>query len=226
MRNSTKCKTGRRTRKTERDTPMRLYFIPFACSLAVRAALVEAGLSADFIQVGPGEHPLPDGRSFRDIHALGQVPVLELDDGAVLTEGPAILQYIADRAPDAGLAPATGTRERLHLQQWLNFVSTELHKLVFTPLMSRDAPEEARAYARTLAAPRLAYLSGHLGSRDFLLGRYSVADAYLLAVLNWCESAGIDIAAWPVLNAYRSRLRQWPSIAEAMRAERPLLNAA
>lgn len=205
---------------------MRLYFIPFACSLAVRAALDEAGFEAEYVQVGPGDKPLPDGRGFREIHPLGQVPVLELDDGGLLTEGPAILQYIADRAPASGLAPAEGTPERYQLQQWLNFVSTEMHKLVFTPLMSPGAPEEVRAYARTLARPRFAYLSRHLDGRDFLLGGFSVADAYLLAVLNWCESAGIDIADWPVLKAYRSRIRQWPSVARAMQAERPLLNAA
>ena len=205
---------------------MRLYFIPFACSLAVRAALDEAGLAAEFIQAGPGDRTLPGGRSFRELNPLGQVPVLELDDGDVLTEGPAILQYIADRAPEAGLAPAPGTQQRYHLQKWLNFVSTELHKFVFTPLMSRDVPAEARSYALGNARPRLDYLSSHLSSRDFLMDRFSVADAYLLAVLNWCESGGIDIAAWPVLKEYRSRLRKWPSLARAMQAERPLLEAA
>ena len=205
---------------------MRLYFIPFACSLAVRAALDQAGLAAEFIQAGPGDRALPGGRGFRELNPLGQVPVLELDDGDVLTEGPAILQYIADRAPEAGLAPAPGTRQRYHLQKWLNFVSTELHKFVFTPLMSRDVPAEARSYALGNARPRFDYLSSHLSSRDFLLDRFSVADAYLLAVLNWCESAGIDIAAWPVLKEYRSRLRKWPSLARAMQAERPLLEAA
>ena len=205
---------------------MRLYFIPFACSLAVRAALDEAGLAAEFIQAGPGDRTLPDGRSFRELNPLGQVPVLELDDGDMLTEGPAILQYIADRTPEAGLAPAPGTQQRYHLQKWLNFVSTELHKFVFTPLMSRDAPAEARSYALGNAQARLDYLSNHLSGRDFLMDRFSIADAYLLAVLNWCESGGIDIAAWPMLKEYRSRLRKWPSLARAMQAERPLLEAA
>jgi len=205
---------------------MRLYFIPFACSLAARAALDEAGLAAEFIRVNPGDHALPGGRSFRELNPLGQVPVLELDDGEVLTEGPAILQYIADRVPEAGLAPAPGTQQRYHLQKWLNFVSTELHKFVFTPLLSRDVSAEARSYALGNAGPRLEYLSNHLAGRDFLMDRFSVADAYLLAVLNWCESAGVEIAAWPVLESYRGRLHQWPSIARAMRVERPLLKAA
>ena len=205
---------------------MRLYFIPFACSLAARAALDEAGLVAEFIQVGPGDRALPGGRSFRELNPLGQVPVLELDDGEVLTEGPAILQYIADRAPQAGLAPAPGTQQRYHLQKWLNFISTELHKFTFTPLLSRDVSSEARNYALGHVRPRFEYLSDHLSGRDFLMDRFSVADAYLLAVLNWCESANVEIAAWPVLEAYRSRLRQWPSIARAMQAERPLLKAA
>ena len=206
---------------------MKLYFIPFACSLAVRAALNEAGLAADYIEVKGSDQSLPDGRDFREIHPLGQVPVLELDDGMLLTEGPAILQHIADLAPESGLAPKAGTRGRTEVQQWLNFVGSELHKLVFSPLMSKTAPAEARAWAKDRATPRFDYLSDHLASRSYLLGEdFSVADAYLLAVLNWSEHAGIALSGWPVLDTYRSRLRQRPSIAAAMQAELPLLKAA
>lgn len=206
---------------------MKLYFIPLACSLAVRTALTEAGLAADYIQVKPTDHSLPDGTDFREVHPLGQVPVLALDDGTVLTEAPAILQYIADLVPEAGLAPKAGTRGRTELQQWLNVVGTELHKLVFGPLLNKKAPAEARAWAQEMARPRFDYLSDHLSSRPYLLGEsFSVADAYLLAVLNWCEHAGIALSDWPALNAYRSRLRQRPSIAAAMQAELPLLKAA
>jgi glutathione S-transferase len=182
---------------------MRLYFVPFACSLAARIALEEAGLSAEFVQADGSGGTLPDGRSFREVNPLGMVPVLELDNGDILTEGPAILQYIADRAPESGLAPANGTRDRYELQRWLNFTSTELHKYVFSPLLNSKAPAEVRSYAMANAGPRFDHLSKHLEGREFLLDRFSVADAYLLAVLNWCESAGVDIAAWPEVEAYR-----------------------
>jgi glutathione S-transferase len=205
---------------------MRLYFIPFACSLAVRIAFEEAGLSAEYVQVAPGDSSLPDGRSFREINPLGQVPVVELDSGEVLVEGPAILQYIADLAPASGLAPAPDSKQRYELQRWLNFTSTELHKYVFAALLNPKAPAEAKAYALANAAPRLDHLSNHLEGRDFLLDRFTVADAYLLSVLNWCESAGVDIKSWPVLAGYRARIRQWPSVARAIQTERPLLKAA
>ena len=204
---------------------MKLYFIPFACSLATRIAIEEAELDADFVQVTPGA-PLPDGRAFEVISPMGYVPALETRGGTVLTEGPAVLTYIADLAAEGVLAPAPYTDERYEMQRWLNFVSTEIHKAVFAPLMNRSSTEGARDWARSLAPKRFAILSAQLENRAYLLGDFSVADAYLLAVLNWCEYAGLSLADWPVLAAWRAAMRARPSVARAMATEMPLRQAA
>ena len=203
---------------------MKLYFIPFACSLATRIAIVEAELDADFIQVIPGR-ALPDGRDFAAVSPMGYVPAMEA--GAVtLTEGPAVLTYIADLAAEGVLAPAPYTAARYELTKWLNFISTEIHKGVFAPLMSKTATEGARDWARTLAGKRFGVLSAHLAGRAFLLDDFSVADAYLLAVLNWTEHAGMSLADWPVLTNWRDAMRRRPSVAAAMATEMPLRQAA
>ena len=204
---------------------MKLYFIPFACSLATRIAIEEAELDADFVQVLPGGR-LPDGRPFTAISPMGYVPAMETMGGLALTEGPAVLTYIADLAAEGVLAPAPYTEERYQMMRWLNFISTELHKSVFVPLMSKSAPEDTKAWARELAKKRLDLLSVHLDGADYLVGSFSVADAYLLSVLNWCEHAGVPIADWPVLLGWRTRTRKRPSIARAIGAEMPLLQAA
>lgn len=204
---------------------MKLYFIPFACSLATRIAIAEAELAADFIPVGK-DKTLPDGRSFLTISPMGYVPALETRNGYVLTEGPAVLHYIADLAAEGVLAPAPYSEERYRMTAWLNFVSTELHKAVFHPLFSASDPA-VKPNALEQAKKPLDLLAAHLGGRDYLVGeRFTVADAYLLSVLNWCESAGVPIADWPVVLAWRTALRQRPSVAAAMAAERPLLKAA
>lgn len=204
---------------------MKLYFIPFACSLATRIAIDEAELDAEFIQVQPGG-ALPDGRPFTAISPMGYVPAMETTGGLALTEGPAVLTYIADLAAEGVLAPPPYTEERYQMMRWLNFISTELHKSVFAPLMSSTPPEGAKAWARQLAAKRLDLLSVHLDGAEYLLGSFSVADAYLLSVLNWCEFAGVAIADWPVLLAWRTRMRKRPSVARAMATEMPLRQAA
>lgn len=204
---------------------MKLYFIPFACSLATRIAIEEAELDAEFVQVLPGGR-LPDGRPFTTISPMGYVPAMETIGGLALTEGPAVLTYIADLAAEGVLAPAPYTEERYQMMRWLNFISTELHKAVFVPLMSKSAPEGAKAWARALATKRLDLLSAHLDGADYLGDSFSVADAYLLSILNWCEHAGMPIADWPVLLGWRTRMRKRPSIARAMGAEMPLLQAA
>lgn len=204
---------------------MQLFFIPFACSLAARIALEEAGLDADYVHVVPHQ-PLDDGGDFLAISPMGYVPALRIADGTVLTEGPAVLQYIADLAPESGLAPAPSTAERYKLQVWLNFISTEIHKGVFAALMSKKATEGAREWSRALLPARFDLLAAHLDEREYLLDGFTVADAYLLAILNWCEHAGVDIAGWPALVIYRARIRQRPSVARAMAAELPLLRAA
>ncbi|MES1972647.1 MAG: glutathione binding-like protein [Pseudomonadota bacterium] len=204
---------------------MKLYFIPFACSLATRIAIEEAELDAEFVQVSPGGR-LPDGRPFTAVSPMGYVPAMETRGGLALTEGPAVLTYIADLAAEGVLAPAPYTEERYQMIRWLNFLSTELHKAVFAPLMSRTATDGAKAWARELAAKRLDLLSAHLDGADYLLGSFSVADAYLLSILNWCEHAGVAIAEWPVLLGWRTRMRRRPSVAQAMANEMPLRQAA
>ena len=204
---------------------MKLYFIPFACSLAARIALIAAELDCDFVAVTPGG-ALPDGRPFSAVSPKGYVPALEPRGGLALSEGPAVLTYIADLAAEGVLAPAPYTDERYQLMRWLNFISTEIHKGVFAPLMSKRSTEGSRDWAHTLIEQRFALLSDHLDGQDYLVGTFSVADAYLLAVLNWCEHAGVAIADWPVLLAWRMKMRRRPSVAQAMAEEMPLLKAA
>jgi len=203
---------------------MKLYFIPFACSLATRIAINEAELDADFIQVVPGAD-LPDGRAFTDISPMGYVPAMEAGS-VTLTEGPAVLTYIADLAAEGVLAPPPYTRERYELTKWLNFISTEVHKGVFAPLMSRSSTEGARDWSKELVAKRFGLLEAHLTGRSYLLDSFSVADAYLLAVLNWTEYAGLSLDGWPALKAWRAKMRTRPSVAAAMATEMPLRQAA
>ncbi len=204
---------------------MKLYFIPFACSLAARIALIEAELDAEFVAVTPGGN-LPDGRPFSAVSPMGYVPALETRGGLALSEGQAVLTYIADLAAEGVLAPPPYTDERYQMIRWINFVATELHKGVFAPLMTTRSSEGARDWARSLIDKRFALLSDHLDGQEYLLGSFSVADAYLLAVLNWCEHAGVAIADWPVLLGWRTAMRARPSVAQAMATEMPLRQAA
>ena len=196
---------------------MDLYFAPLACSMATRIALYEAGGNANYIARDRNKR-LPDGSDFLQINPLGMVPTLRTDDGEVLTENAAILQYVAERFPGAELAPAGGM-ERARLHQWLSFIGTELHKAVFLPLLQRQLPAEAKAYAAGLADARLAIVEKHLTGREFLLDRFSVADAYLYTVLNWSRATSIDLTKWPAIRAYLSNLRKRPSVAKAVSEE-------
>jgi glutathione S-transferase len=192
--------------------------------MATRIALYEAGAEAGYIQADVWTKRLPDGSSFLDISPLGQVPALRLDSGEVLLENQAILQHVADRYPDAGLAPPPG-RERSLLQQWLSFIGTELHKVVFVPLLDPRAAPEVKAYARDRAPSRLAVLDRHLDGRDFLLDRFTVADAYLVTILNWAAPTGVELSPYPALLAYLSRMHEHPSVARALAEERGLYAA-
>jgi glutathione S-transferase len=203
---------------------MNVYFSPLACSLASRIAIYEAGAEASFHRVDTKAGRTAAGDDYRAINAMGMVPALKTEEGEVLTENPAVLLYIADRYPDAALAPAGF--ERYRLQQWLSFIGTELHKVVFTPLLSARYGEEAKAHARAAAAERLAYLDAHLDGRPFLLDAFSIADAYLVAVLNWARAVAIDLKAYPAITAYRDRLAKRPSVARAMAEEFALYQAA
>ena len=203
---------------------MDLYYSPMACSLASRISLYEAGGDARFIEVDPKTKRTSDGADYLGIYPLGLVPLLRLDDGSLLAENAAILQYIAARHPQAALAP-TDEIGRAHLQQWLCFVGTELHKALFNPLFDRKAPEGTRAHVLHKQATRLAYLNAHLAGRDFLLDRFSVADAYLYTVLNWTLPTQVDLAPWPEVQRYHAGLRARPSIARAFREEMTLYEA-
>ena len=200
---------------------MKLYFSPLACSLATRISLYEAGADATYIQVDTKAKRTEDGTDFRTIHALGLVPVLEMDNGEMLTENAAILQHVADRYPAAEIAPRDPlARSRLH--QWLCFIGTELHKALYIPLLDRNAPEGAKAYALTKAQSRLAWVSGALDGREYLLDRFSVADAYLLTVLNWSTVTPVNLAPWPAIGAYLKRCHSRPAVARAFAEEKKL----
>jgi glutathione S-transferase len=207
---------------------MDFYFAPLACSMATRIALYELDAKPNYIYVDihtdPDTRLLADGSDYHAINAMGQVPAIRTDTGEMLTENPVVLQYVADLYPQSGLAPSGGM-DRYHLQQWLNFIGTELHKATYIPLLNRNNPDGAKEFARKKLPLRMAYLSSHLATKDFMLERFSVADCYLVTVLNWSAAAGIDLAAWPVIAAYYDRLRQRPSVARAIADEKPIYAA-
>ena len=193
---------------------MDLYFSPLACSLATRIALYEAGAEAEYFEVDPKTKIVQnDGSDFRAVNPLGLVPTLRTDDGLVLTENAAILQYVADRFPQAGIATDPGM-ERSRLHQWLCFIGTELHKGLFVPMLDKNAPAEMKTYILGKSLSRLDYLERYLKGREFLLDHFSVADAYLVTVINWTMATPpIELAKWPAVKAYYERLRTRPSIA-------------
>ena len=198
---------------------MKLYLSPGACSLAPHIALIAAGLPFTTERVSLKTKTIAGGGDFRAINDKGSVPALQLDDGKVLTEAAVLLQYIADQAPNARLAPAAGSFERYQVMEWLNYIATEVHKR-FTPLFTPGCTEEGRTAAWAALARPLDYLAGKLGSRDYLVGSsFTIADAYLFTVLNWAQFAKFDLNAWPALQAYQARVSAIPAVQEAMRAE-------
>ena len=204
---------------------MELYFSPMACSLASRIALYEAGANdVQFIEVDTKTKRTRDGANYLDIYPLGMVPLLRLDDGSLLKENAAILQYIAARYPDAQLAPKDDIG-RARLQQWLGFVGTELHKALFIPLFDQKAPEGTRQHTLKKYESRWNYLNDHLSGRQYLLDRFSVADAYLYTILNWTVPTNVDLAPWPAIKGYRESLQARPSVAKAFLEEMALYRA-
>jgi len=199
---------------------MDLYFSPLACSMATRIALYEAGADANYIEVDPKTKVvLNDGSDFRKVNPLGLVPTLRTDDGVVLTENAAILQYVADHFPKAGIAAGPGI-ERSKLHQWLCFIGTELHKGLFVPLLDKKAAPEVKGYVLEKNLSRLDYLENYLKGREYLLDHFSVADAYLVTVINWTMATPpVELAKWPVVKAYYERMRARPSIAKAIAEE-------
>ena len=198
---------------------MDLYFSPLACSLATRIALYEAGAKANFVEVDPKtKRIMNDGSDFRTVNPLGLVPTLRTDDGLVLTENAAILQYVAAQCPDAALAPQDGVA-RARLQQWLCFIGTELHKGLFIPLFDKKAPQGTVENALAKGESRLAYLNDYLTGREYLLDHFTVADAYLYTVLNWSMATPVKFDRFPAIQSYFSRMRERPSIKRAFGEE-------
>ena len=202
----------------EPHKPMKLYYSPGACSLSPHIALYEAGLPFEAIVASTKTHQLPDGTDFYTINPLGYVPVLELDDGERLREGPAIVQYIADQAPDKHLAPANATLGRYRLQEWLTFIGTELHK-GHSPLFRPTTPEDYKTQVRQTLLARFAWVHEQLAGKDYLLGAFSVADAYLYTVLRWGRLVGVDTTGLANLVAFQQRMEARPSVQAALRAE-------
>lgn len=197
---------------------MKLYYATGACSLSPHIVLREAGLAFNLEKVDTKAHKLADGRDFYKVNPKGYVPVLELDDGERLTEGPAIVQYLADLAPNSHLAPKNGTIERVRLQEWLNFLSTEIHKQ-FSPLFRNISEDWKKAQLEKLAT-RFDWLATQLNGKAFLTGaQFTVADAYLFTLLKWTSPTGIDIGRWPVLQDFVARVAARPKVQEALKAE-------
>ncbi|QOY93929.1 glutathione transferase GstA [Massilia sp. UMI-21] len=198
---------------------MKLYVSPGACSLAPHIALIAAGLPFTVERVSLKTKAIAGGGDFRDINPKGSVPALQLDDGKVLTEAAVLLQYIADQAPDANLAPPYGSFERYQVMEWLNFIATDLHKR-FTPIFTPGCTEEGRLAAWAALARPLDYLAGKLDAGEFLMGsQFSIADAYLFTVLNWAAFAKFSLNDWPALQAYQARVGAIPAVQQAMRDE-------
>lgn len=198
---------------------MKLYFSPGACSLSPHIVLLEAGLSFTTEKVDLRSKLTASGQDFRAINDKGYVPALETDSGVLLTEGPAIVQYIADLAPEKQLAPAPGTVERYQVAGWLNFIGTEVHK-TYSPLFDPAASEDTKAYARANLSKRYTYVNAKLEGREYLFGeRFSVADAYLFVVTSWASHVKFDLAGFPHLQAFQKRIAARPAVQQALRAE-------
>lgn len=197
---------------------MKLYYSPGACSLASHIALLEAGLPFEAVRVGR-DKKTSDGNDFNVINPKGYVPALALDDGQLLTEGTAVLQYIADRNPASGLAPPAGDLQRYRLLEWLGYINSEIHKN-FSPFFNPAATAQMKDMAKANLQRRLTYAEQALGDRPFLLGeRFTVADAYLFTILGWGPAAGVDIGQWPGLKALHARVGARPQVQAAMKAE-------
>ncbi|MBB3929600.1 glutathione S-transferase [Kaistia hirudinis] len=198
---------------------MKLYFAPATCSLSPHIVLQELGLPYDLVRVDNRTKRTSEGGDFLTINPKGYVAALVLDAGDVLTEGPAIVQYLADLYPDSGLAPANGTLERVRLQEWLNFTTSEIHA-GSSPLFNKDLPEAMQALLKTKLSRRLDLIEIHLTTHSYLIGdRFTVADAYLYTVLGWMKGFGIDLKRWPSVAAYMRRIDVRPSVAAALERE-------
>ena len=198
---------------------MKLYYAPGACSLASHIVLHESGLPFEIDKLNVPTKTTSSGEDFMQINPKGYVPAIKLDDGSILTEGPAILQYIADQNPGSGLAPKAGTMQRYRLQEWLTFIGTELHKS-FSPLFNKASPDEVKNIAREMITKRLSYVETQLANKPYLMGdAFTVADAYLFVVVGWSSHVGFDLGQFPRINEYMARIAGRPAVQAAMKAE-------
>ncbi len=198
---------------------MKLYYSPGACSLSPHIVARELGLPVQVQKIDNKAKTIDGGGDYWKVNGKGYVPALQFDNGEVLTEGPAIVQYLADQKPEAGLAPKAGTMERYRLQEWLNFITSEIHKQ-FSPLFRPNTPEDYKAIAKENLAKRFAWLDQQLAGKDYLMGKpFTVADAYLFTVLRWTIPMKMDLAPWPNLAAYLKRVGNRPKVKEAMQEE-------
>ena len=198
---------------------MKLYYSPGACSLSPHIALLEAGLPYDLVKVDLKAKKLENGDDYLAINPKGQVPALGLDSGELVTEGPVIVQYIADQATAKNLAPASGSDARRHLQEWLGFINGELHKN-FSPLFQPVFDDEVKGFFKTRLTAKFKYIDGALAGKDYLLGKdFSVADGYLFVMLKWADRMGLDLSEFKNLAAYKDRVGVRPKVMEALTKE-------
>ena len=198
---------------------MKLYYAPGACSLSPHIVSREAGIDLELERADIAQKKTETGKDFWSVNPKGQVPVLETDDGQKLTEGPVIVQYLADQKPGSGLVPAPGTIDRYRVQEWLNFVGSEMHK-TYGPLFRPTTPEEFKVLSREVLGRRIAWLDQQLAGKHYLMGdKFSVADAYLFTVLRWSPRVGIDLSKSANVVAYMDRVAARPKVQEALKAE-------
>jgi glutathione S-transferase len=204
---------------------MKLYYSPGACSLSPHIVARELGINVELKKVNTKDKTFDGGGDYRKINGRGYVPALELDNGEVLTEGPAIVQYLADQKPESGLAPRAGSFERYRLQEWLNFLTSEIHKS-FSPLFKPTTPDAYKPVVKENLAARFDWLEQQLAGKDYLTGKtFTVADAYLFVLLGWTKPTQIDLSRWPNLAAFHARVAARPKVQEALRAEGLLKDA-
>jgi glutathione S-transferase len=198
---------------------MKLYYSPGACSLSPHIALLEAGLPYDLVKVDLRAKKLENGDDYLKVNPKGQVPALALDNGEVVTEGPVIVQMIADKASAKNLAPARDSAERYKLQEWLNYITTELHKN-FGPMFSPVLADDAKAFFKDRVMGKFKYVEGQLAGRDYVMGKqFTVADGYLFTMLAWADRLKFDLSAMPNLLAYKARVGARPKVQEALTKE-------
>ncbi|MGF6307308.1 glutathione S-transferase [Bradyrhizobium sp. i1.8.4] len=205
---------------------MKLYYTPGACSLSPHIALLEAGLPYDLVKVDLRAKKLENGDDFLQVNPKGQVPALALDTGEMVTEGPIIIQMIADKAADKKLAPARDSNERYKLLEWLNYITTELHKNL-GPMFSPVLADDAKAFFKDRAMGKFKYVESQLAGREYLMGnQFTVADGYLFTMIMWAsDRLGFDLSSLPNLTAYKARVAARPKVQEALKKE-GLLKAA